>query len=302
VTPKKYSGGPGVGGDGRLFRTVPVAVSWGTMLPRSDPPLEALTRFERFAVRLVRNMNTGGWQRFWFTFQRGVGGRWISAIAGPGLQVHGLEHVARTSRERPLLIAANHRSFFDLYVVMSVLFRRLPGWRGINFPVRGRYFYQKPGGVALNWLAAWWSMYPPFFHEPQKRRFDQWALGELASICREGRGQLVGFHPEGTRNKSLDPYSFLPPQPGIGRLIAEARPQVIPVFIAGLSNNFAVMVRRRIRPTEPIRVWFGPEIDYSALLTEPPGAATYRAVAEQVMGAIRALGEEDRRSGVRSEE
>jgi 1-acyl-sn-glycerol-3-phosphate acyltransferase len=271
------------------------------MRPRPDPPLEALTWFERAAVRLVRNMNTGAWQRFWFPFQREVGGRWISAVAGPGMRVHGLEHVERTSRDRPLLVAANHRSFFDLYVVTSVLFRRLPGWRAINFPVRGRYFYQNLGGVALNWLAAWWSMYPPFFHEPKKRRFDQWALGELAAVCQEGPGQLVGFHPEGTRNTQSDPYSFLPAQPGIGRLILDARPQVIPAFIAGLSSNFSVMVRRRIRPTEPIRVWFGPEIDYSALLAAPRGAGTYRAVAEQVMAKIRALGEEDRRE-VRSEE
>ena len=71
---------------------------------------------------------------------------------------------------------------------------------------------------------------------------------------------------------------------------------MIPVFIAGLGDDFAVVrVRRRIRPAEPIRVWFGPELDYSALLTERPAWTTYRAVAEQVMGAIRALGEQDRR-------
>lgn len=274
------------------------------MEPRPYPPLEALTWFERAAVRLVRAMNAGGWQRFWFPFQREVGGRWISAAVGSGMRVHGLEHVERTNRDRPLLIAANHRSFFDLYVVMSVLFRRLPGWRAINFPVRGRYYYQTPAGVALNWLAAWWSMYPPFFHEPRKRRFDQWALGELVAICQERPGQLVGFHPEGTRNTQPDPYSFLPPQPGIGRLVLEARPQVVPVFVAGLSSDLGVMLRRRFRPAEPIRVWFGAEIDYSAMLAQPRGAATYRTVAELVMERIRALGEEDRKNGggIRSQE
>jgi 1-acyl-sn-glycerol-3-phosphate acyltransferase len=261
---------------------------------RPDPPLEALRWSERTAVRLVRRMNQGGWQRFWFVFQRQVSARWIAGLAGPLTEVHGLDHVARTSRDRPLLLVANHRTFFDLFVVMSLLFRRQPGWRAINFPIRGRYFYQSVGGVLLNGLAAWWSMYPPFFHEPRKRRFDQWALAELVSLCREGRGQLVGFHPEGTRNKNPDPYSFLPAQPGIGRLIAEARPQVIPVFLAGLSNNFATLVRRRIFGGEPIRVWFGPAFDYTAFLECPAGAAMYRELAEAVMGEIRKLGEEDR--------
>jgi 1-acyl-sn-glycerol-3-phosphate acyltransferase len=263
---------------------------------RPAPPLDALSWFERAAVRLVRRMNNGAWQRMWFWFQRKVGGRWISAAAGPLLQVQGLEWVRTTSRERPLLLAANHRTYFDLYVVMSVLFRRVPGWRAINFPVRGRYFYQSVGGLILNWLMSWWAMYPPFFHQPKKRRFDQWALGELVALCREGRGQLVGFHPEGTRNRNPDPYSLLPVQPGIGRLIWDARPQVVPVFVAGLKNNIAEILSRRIRGGEPIRVWFGPPIDYSAFLERPAAAGTYRELADHVFGEIRKLAELDRAS------
>ena len=265
---------------------------------RPDPPLDALSPFERAAVRLVRRMNSGAWQRMWFWCQREIGGRWILGVAGRLLEVHGLEWVSATSRERPLLLAANHRTFFDLYVVMSVLFRRLPGWRAINFPVRGRYFYQSVGGLLLNWLAAWWSMYPPFFHESKKRRFDQWALGELAALCREGPGQLVGFHPEGTRNRNPDPYSLLPVQPGIGRLIWDARPQVVPVFVAGLTNNIGEILSRRIRRGEAIRVWFGPPIDYSAFLQHPATAATYRDLAEAVMGEIRKLADVDRAARV----
>jgi 1-acyl-sn-glycerol-3-phosphate acyltransferase len=188
----------------------------------------------------------------------------------------------------------NHRTFFDLYVVMSALFRHSPGWGSINFPVRGRYFYQRPGGLVVNAVMAWWAMYPPFFHEPGKRRFDQWALGELTELCRAGRGRLIGFHPEGTRNRSADPYSLLPAQPGIGRLIHHARPQVIPVFLAGLSQSFGDMVARRVRGGEPIRLWFGPPFDSSAFLGRPAAGSTYRALADQVMGEIRSLAERDR--------
>lgn len=256
------------------------------------PPLEALTPFERFAVRLVRRMHQGRWPPVWAACQRQLGARWIMALAGPLLEVHGLEHVAATSRDRPLLLAANHRSFFDLYVTMAVLYRRLPGWRATCFPVRGRYYYQRPGGVLLNALIANWAMYPPFFHEPRKRRFDQWSLGELARLCREGRGRLVGFHPEGTRNKSDDPYSFLPAQSGIGRLMLEARPTVVPVFIAGLPNSIGEILRRRRGGGEPIRLWFGAEISLPEPL--PTGAGAPAALAAGVMERIADLARLDR--------
>ena len=269
-----------------------------------DPPLQSLSPFERFAVRLVGRMNRGRWQGFWFWFQRQVAPRWISWLYRHRLEVHGLEHVAATSRERPLLIAVNHRTLFDLFIVMAVLFRGLPGWREILFPVRGRFFYQSIAGLLVNFVAAWWAMYPPFFHTVRKRRFDQYALHLLVVKCREGPGRLIGYHPEGTRNRSPDPYRLLPGQPGIGRLMLEARPLVVPVFMAGLSNSATTELRGAAwRRGEPVRIWFGPALDYSALLDQPPIAETYRRAAEAVMGAIRQLAEADRarcREGERS--
>ncbi len=246
------------------------------------------------AVRLVRRMNRGRWQRLWFWCSREIGARLIALLTGPLVSVEGLEHVAATSRDRPLLVVANHRSYFDLYVVMCVLFRRLPGWRAILFPVRGRYFYQRPGGVLLNAVVAWWSMYPPFFREPAKAPFNQWAMTELASLCRDGAGRLIGYHPEGTRNRNPDPYTFLPPHAGVGRLILEARPQVVPVFVAGLGNSVLEILRRRLRGGERIRLRFGPALDGAGWAALPLTSAASRTVAEQVMAAVRLLGEQDR--------
>ena len=253
--------------------------------------LDSLTPFERAAFRLVRRMNQGRWKRLWCGRQ--IGARWIDAFIGSRLEIHGLERIATASRERPLLLAANHRSFFDMYVVMSLLFRRTSGWRDIYFPVRGRFFYQSPLGFLVNFVGAWWAMYPPFFHTAGRRRFDQYAFRILADLCREGGGRLIGFHPEGTRNKSEDPYSFLDAQPGIGRLILEARPQLVPVFIAGLSNSLGHELGHGRREGSRVRVHFGELVDYSASpdLTEQLPA---RAVAEDVMRRIRALAEEDR--------
>jgi 1-acyl-sn-glycerol-3-phosphate acyltransferase len=260
----------------------------------TDPPLAVLAPFERWAVRVARRMNHGRWPRLWCWCQRHVGARWIALLAEPLFEVHGLAHVTATSRDRPLLVVVNHRTFFDLYVLSTVLFRRTTGWRSIHFPVRGRYFYQHPGGVAVNLLIAQWAMYPPFFHTPSRRRFDQWALEELCQLCRAGPGRLIGFHPEGTRNRGPDPWNLLPPQAGIGRLLYEARPAAIPVFIGGLTQDLGEVLRRRRRGGERIRIRFGAPLEYREYLDRPAGGATYRALAAMVMARIAALAREDR--------
>lgn len=273
----------------------PVSVSPAAGSPGA-PPLAVLAPFERLTVRVARRMNRGGWPRLWCWCQRNLGARWIALLAEPLFEVHGLEHVLATSRDRPLLVVANHRTFFDLYVLSTLLFRRTPGWRAIHFPVRGRFFYQNPLGVSINLLVAQWAMYPPFFHTPGKRRFDQWALAELVDLCRAGPGRLIGFHPEGTRNHAADPWDLLPPQAGVGRLIHEARPTTIPVFIGGLTQDVGELLRRRRRGGERIRIWFGAPVEYAEFLPRPAAGSTYRALAARVMERIAELGREDRRA------
>jgi 1-acyl-sn-glycerol-3-phosphate acyltransferase len=259
----------------------------------------ALTGFERLAFRLTRRMNRGRWKRFWTFCQSVFGAGWIHLSTYNLIRVSGLEHVEAAARERPLLLVANHRSFFDMYVVSTVLFRRT-GWRKrLYFPVRGRFFYDSPLGLAVNFLMGWWSMYPPFFaggENPltEKREFDKFSLRLLAHLCREGEGNVVGFHPEGTRNKSADPYSFLRPQPGVGKLIREAQPQVVPVFIAGLGNDLPRQILGNWRGGEPVRVHFGPLIDFGAFEGRRDSVRTYKEIADLAMKKIAELGERDR--------
>ena len=146
---------------------------------------------------------------------------------------------------------------------------------------------------------GWWSMYPPFFaggDNPlvDKRAFDKYSMRLLAEICRHGAGNVIGFHPEGKRNKSDDPYTFLRPQPGVGKLIKDAAPQVVPVFIAGLGNDLRRQVLGNWHGGEPIRIHFGPVLDLSEYLTRRDHMRTYKEIGEHVMSAIAALGETDR--------
>jgi 1-acyl-sn-glycerol-3-phosphate acyltransferase len=239
-------------------------------------------------------MNQGRWKRFWTFCQRTLGAGWIQLCTYNLLEVHGLENVESVSHDRPLILAANHRSFFDMYVVSTILFKRTKWRKKLFFPVRGRFFYESPLGMLVNLLMGWWSMYPPIFAESEKRLFDKYSIRRLADICRTGEGSVIGFHPEGTRNLSQDPYSFLRAQPGIGKLVKDASPQVIPVFIAGLGNNLLKQVWGNWTGGEKIRVHFGPVLDLTQFIAMKDHVRTYKAIGEFVMARITELGEQDR--------
>jgi 1-acyl-sn-glycerol-3-phosphate acyltransferase len=261
--------------------------------------LAVLSPFERFAFRLAWRMNTGRWKRFWTVCQRTLGAGWIHVSTYNLMRVSGLEHVEAASRDRPLLLVANHRSFFDMYVVSTALFRNTSWRKQLFFPVRGRFFYDTLGGLFVNFIMGWWSMFPPFFAggdnpKTEQREFDKFSMRLLASLCREGAGNVIGFHPEGTRNKNSDPYSYLRAQPGVGKLIKDARPQVLPVFIAGLGNDLRRQVLGNWRGGEKVRVRFGPAIDFSEFYSRRDSARTYMEIAGFVMSKIAELGEQDR--------
>jgi 1-acyl-sn-glycerol-3-phosphate acyltransferase len=272
----------------------------GQSLEPTPEELAALNWFERFSFRFVRRMNQGTWKRFWTWCQKVFGAGWIHLATYNLMQVHGLENVEAVSRERPLLLVANHRSFFDMYTVSTVLFRHTTWRKQLFFPVRGRFFYQNPLGMFVNLVMGWWSMYPPFFASgenplTEKRAFDKYSFRLLTSLAREGGGNVIGFHPEGTRNKNNDPYSYLPAQPGVGKLIKDAAPQVIPVFIAGLGNDLPKQVLGNWTGGDKIRIYFGPQLDLSPYLEKRDHMRTYKEISEFVMSKIAELGEQDRK-------
>jgi len=280
-------------------QTVQTEKSREQALEPSEAEAAVLSRFELFAFRLVRRMNQSRWKRVWTWCQKTFGAGWIHLSTYNIMHVEGLDHLENVSRERPILLVANHRSFFDMYAVSTVVFGKTAWRKQLFFPVRGRFFYQSLLGLFVNLVMGWWSMYPPFFATgdnpiPQKRRFDGFSFRVLTELCRHGAGNIIGFHPEGTRNKSLDPYSYLPAQPGVGKLIKDAQPQVIPVFIAGLCNSLPRQIFRNWTREENIRIHFGQPIDFSQYVKSPNRARTYMEISTIVMNKIAELGEQDR--------
>jgi 1-acyl-sn-glycerol-3-phosphate acyltransferase len=276
---------------------------WNFAAPLALEPtteeLAVLSWFERIAFRLVRRMNVGSWKRFWTWCQKTLGAGWIHLSTYNIMNVYGLDNVEAASHERPLLLVANHRSFFDMYTVSTVLFRNTKWRKQLFFPVRGRFFYQSPLGLFVNLVMGWWSMYPPFFATgdrpvPEKRLFDKYSFRVLTELARFGPGNVIGFHPEGTRNKSEDPYSFLPAQPGVGKLIRAANPQVIPVFIAGLCNDLPRQIARNWNHEDEIRIHFGEMMDLSPYFEKPDRLRTHKEISDAIVAKIAELGEKDR--------
>lgn len=259
--------------------------------------ISVLAPMEKIGFRLTRKMNRGAWKTFWTFCQRHIGSLWIKISTYNLIRVSGLENFEQTDATRPILLVANHRSFFDMYVVSTTLFRNTNRKFNLYFPVRGKFFYDSPVGWFVNLAMGWFSMYPPFFREAKeakKRDFDKFSMRELVRICSEPNSNIIGFHPEGKRNLSDDPYELLPAQPGVGAVIMKARPQIIPVFIAGLGNNLPKQVLGNWTGGEKVRVRFGAPIDLSAFYEKSDRLRTHKEISDYLMQEIGKLAELDK--------
>lgn len=271
---------------------------------RPDLPALAKGRLslrERTILALVRaSFKDGPLARLLPRLQRGLGQAWIHHATKHLCQVDGLDSTLALmepsepgGRRRSILLVANHRSFFDLYVITARLVRG--GMKNrIVFPVRSRFFYDRWLGLLVNFLMSFLAMYPPLFRDRRKASLNLACLDELAWLLSE-REVFVGMHPEGTRNLGSDPYSLLPARPGIGRLVHTARAFVVPVFINGLSNDFVRQIRSNFDGTgTPVHLLYGPPIDFSDLQAEAPSPRIFQQIADRAMRHIAELGEKER--------
>jgi len=259
--------------------------------------INALDTMERVGFGLAHRMNSGVWKRVMTFCQRHIGSLWIYLATYNLMSVLGIDNVEKADIDKPLLLVANHRSFFDMYTVSSVIFRRTKRPVRLFFPVRGKFFYDSPVGWLVNLVMGWFSMYPPFFREAgeaKKREFDKYSMRRLVQLCTEGRGHIIGFHPEGQRNLDGDPYSLLPAQPGIGKIIYASHPQVIPIFIAGLGNDLPKQILGNWRGGEKVRIWFGEPVDLTEFYEKGDRIRTHKEIADYLMTKIAELGEKDR--------
>lgn len=253
-----------------------------------------LSLMERAAIRFVRRtFEPGLIDRTIRRLQRAIGSAWIHHCTKHLRVVHGLDRLPPMPAGQSFILVSNHRSFFDLYVVVAELVRRgIP--QRIVFPVRSNFFYRTPLGLLVNGVMSFFAMYPPIFRERRKLALNLTSLSELAFLIRRG-GMLAGIHPEGQRKKDADPYTLLPAQRGVGKLIYETHVPVIPVFINGLINQLPRQIWSNFdRTGQKILVVFGRPVGFGSLLAERPSPKLFQAIADRALSAVRELGAEER--------
>jgi 1-acyl-sn-glycerol-3-phosphate acyltransferase len=252
-----------------------------------DEALAQLGFFERLAFRVMRWASEARVGQIWQHF---VLVPFVSMFVSRRLVVSGLERVPADAQARILLVA-NHRTFFDQFILGYILFKRGLRQR-LHFPVRANFFYENPLGLLICLAMSGGSMFPPFFRKAKKKGVNKLSLQTLVEMLQRP-AQMVGFHPEGTRNKTDDPYQLLPAQPGVGELALKARPIVIPAFITGLTNSVFAELFANLRGQRTIVAVFGAPIDLSAF-PETARLTHHKQCADLFTAKIAALAEEEK--------
>jgi 1-acyl-sn-glycerol-3-phosphate acyltransferase len=164
----------------------------------------------------------------------------------------GREHIPA---EGPVIIAANHRSFLDPFVIGTM------ARRPMYYVAKEELFRKRWMAWVLNSLGAF----------PVKRGVgDEDSIATAESIL--ARGDIVLIFPEGTRTR---PGSLGKPKRGVGRLALETGAPVVPVAVIGTED-----VRKgwRIRPRK-VRIRAGRPLQFPRVEKASPqlaGAVTDR--------------------------
>ena len=215
-------------------------------------------------------------------------------MTGRRLRYWGLEHTESLGPNSCVVVISNHRSFFDFYVIGPALYKRTKLSKNILFPVRAPFFYDKWLGGIVNGIMSGFFMFPPVMRAKEKRAYNAYALQRMVEeLARPG--QQLGIHPEGTRGKGDDPYTFLRTQPGVGTILSKSAHTVaLPVFITGLSNSMVEEFRRNwsSNPADyPVDIVFGPVVGFDDLRAKGDRLAIHMQIANRCMEAVGDLGQ-----------
>lgn len=174
------------------------------------------------------------------------------------MQRIGREHLPSSG---PLLLASNHRSFIDPFVIGTLV------RRPVYYMAKRELFEKRWQAWALNALGAF----------PVDRGAGDTAAMDTARAILE-RGDCVVVFPEGTRIRR---GTLGEPKRGVGRLALETGAPVAPVTVVGSD---AVRRGWRIRPRK-IRIRVGPPLRFPIVERCSPALAA--AVTERVWACVR---------------
>lgn len=180
-----------------------------------------------------------------------------------GLRVWGAHHVPR---EGPVILAANHQSYFDPPLLGVATRRRLA------FLAKQELFRHPWFAKLIQSLGA----FPINRDGPDIR-----AMKDTLGLLREGKAVIL--FPEGTRGRG---GHLLPPRAGVGFVAYASGAPVVPVRISGTEKIWHTFLG-----LNRVRIWFGQPVQAPP---EVSGAAErkhiYHEFSHQIMRTIAALG------------
>jgi 1-acyl-sn-glycerol-3-phosphate acyltransferase len=167
-----------------------------------------------------------------------------------------------------LIICPNHASHLDPPVVGTMLYHRMLWFMG-----RDTLFSNPVFGAIIRRLHT----------IPIKRgSVDRGAYQAFEEAVAAGHAVLI--FPEGTRSPD---GNLQAPKAGSGMMVYRcAGAKVVPVRIFGSAE---AMPKGRLPRFSPIRVVYGPALDFSAERALPAERETYELIASRIMQAIAAL-------------
>ena len=177
-------------------------------------------------------------------------------------------HRERMINHGPVILAANHQSYFDPPLAGSV------SDRAIYFLARRTLL----NGAVLGWLLPKLNVVPV----DSEGGKDRTALKALIRILRAGEGTLV--FPEGQR--TVD-GNLQPAQPGLGLVIARTLAPVVPMRIFGAYEAWPIH-EKFPRPGR-VTIVVGEPIYFTQQDVEAGGKELYQRLSQRVMDAIATL-------------
>lgn len=200
-------------------------------------------------------------QRCWVTFSVYVVGFYASFLNR--LIIKGSANIPNGG---PVLIASNHISAYDTVFLPWAVIKSNP-LQMLWAPAKEELFVK----TFLRLIYTSWGAFPV------KRKRDVRAGRTLNDLLID---QKVMLFPEGTRHKD---GKLGPGNRGVGKIIYDTRPAVIPTALIGLNYwKFPGLRQDAV-------VIFGPTLDFGDLLRLEDCKETHNLIVERVMQAIEAL-------------
>ncbi|MFI0808650.1 lysophospholipid acyltransferase family protein [Streptomyces echinatus] len=186
-------------------------------------------------------------------------------------RIEGLEHVPASG---PAIVAGNHLSFSDHFLMPAILKRR------ITFLAKAEYF---TGPGLKGRLTAF------FFRSAGQIPVDRSGKEAGQAAIREGlgvlrKGELLGIYPEGTRSHDGRLYKG---KVGVAVMALTAGVPVVPCAMIG---TFEAQPPGKVVPRlHPVTIRFGEPLDFSRYAGMEREKAVLRAVTDEIVYAILTL-------------